>query len=89
MSRYEVIWKDQALNELASIWTGATDRRAVTSAVAAIDGELASSGEIAGTELAEGLKELVVAPIRVLFELEEAGRVIRVVRTTASRSQKR
>jgi mRNA-degrading endonuclease RelE of RelBE toxin-antitoxin system len=78
MSRYNVVWSADAIDELAEIWLQASDRAAVTSAQAAIDRQLALDPSVLSTEVAEGLHKLVVAPLKVYFEVDEGSRLIKI-----------
>ena len=79
MTRYTVVWGSEALNELAEIWMTAGDRVAVTKAVRSIDQQLADRPSSTGDDLHEGLRQLVEPPLRVLFEVQSADRVARVL----------
>jgi hypothetical protein len=48
VTRYTVGWRDKALQQLAQIWNGATDRVAVTRASDRIDRELATDPDHKG-----------------------------------------
>ena len=78
MTRYKVVWSADAEDELASIWIRAFDRRAVTAAQAAIDGELALSPTTKGTEVSEGLRKLMISPLLAFFEVDEPARLVKV-----------
>lgn len=79
MTRYTVLWSRPAENQLALIWTDAADRQAVTNAANAIDTELASNPLNKGLPLSEGMRTLNIPPLHVLFFVEEADRLVRVV----------
>ncbi|HXG09569.1 MAG TPA: hypothetical protein VNK04_07250 [Gemmataceae bacterium] len=76
---YAVDWDDDALFTLAAIWIGASDRQAVTVAQATIDRVLASNPVGNGTPVGEGLYAFEVPPLRVLFEVCDPIRSVRVV----------
>ena len=78
MTRYIVTWVESAQEELAQIWIDASDRQAVTAATHAIDRELVEDAATKGSELREGLRELTVPPLRVLFLVREEDRLVEV-----------
>jgi hypothetical protein len=78
MTRYTVTWVKSAQNELATIWTQATDRQAVTDAADAIDRELSVDAPTKGQPVSEGLRALVIDPLRVLFSASEPDRLVEV-----------
>ena len=80
MSRYVVVWTQNALEELAEIWTEADDLPAITSAAHAVDRELSEQPADKGTTLSEGLRALVIPPIRILFSADEATGVVEVAK---------
>jgi plasmid stabilization system protein ParE len=78
MSRYTVSWTEDAEQELADIWTRAGDREAVTAADAAITRLLASDPINNGTDLAEGLRKLIVDPLMVYYSVDPGKRFVEV-----------
>ncbi len=80
MTRYTVVWPQGAQDELAEMWLSSADRTAVTAAVDWLDRELAEDAPSKGIELREGLRALFVPPLRVLFAVREADRVVEVLR---------
>ena len=80
MTRYTVTWVPNAQDELAQIWLDAPDRQAVTAATHRIDRELAEDAPTKGTEVSEGLRELIVPPLKVLFTASEADRLVVVAK---------
>jgi hypothetical protein len=48
--RYTVVWRETALQQLAHIWTEATDRAAVNRAVDAVDAELTDDPDQKGED---------------------------------------
>jgi len=79
MTRCTVVWDDEALKELAAIWVRASDRRAVTTAVALIDEQLSIDPHSTGDELHEGLRALITSPLRIQFEVQTDDRLARVL----------
>lgn len=80
MTRYTVIWIEDASDELAEIWIAAVDRNAVASAANAIDAELAVDADLKGAALSEGLRVMVYYPLRVLFSVNSDDRTVEVAR---------
>jgi hypothetical protein len=80
MTRYTVVWPESLEDELAEVWLESTDRNEVTSAVASIDKQLAVDATEQGDELSEGLRALLVPPLKVLFTVRESDRIVEVVR---------
>jgi plasmid stabilization system protein ParE len=83
MTRFTVVWSQPTQNRLAGIWVGAADRNAVTAAANAIDVELASDPASKGTTVHEGLRALHIPPLHVMFSVDEADRLVRVVSVQA------
>lgn len=80
MTRFTVVWPLSVQDELIDEWLGTTDRGAVTAAAHFIDQELAVDPLSKGTELSEGLRALFAPPLRVLFCVSEADRIVEVLR---------
>ncbi len=57
----------------------ASDRQAVTAAQTAIDSQLAFSPETKGTVVAEGLRKLIVKPLKVFFEVSALDYRVKVI----------
>jgi hypothetical protein len=80
MTRRTVVWVSDVEAELAEIWLASTSRDRIASASQAIDSTLANDAESAGIILAEGLKAVDEPPLRVLFEILERDRMVRVLK---------
>jgi plasmid stabilization system protein ParE len=78
MSRFTVVWTREAKDQLADIWTNATDRADVTAAAAAIDAGLLLDVADRGAPLSEGLRKLVVPPLVALFSVSEPDRLVEI-----------
>jgi len=63
---FTVVWLPEALDDLADLWTKATDRQALTDAANAIDRRLRSDADAQGQPFF-GRRLLVVAPLAVTF----------------------
>jgi plasmid stabilization system protein ParE len=74
MSRFTVVWTREAKDQLADIWTNATDRTDVTAAAAAIDAGLLLDAADKGAPLSEGLRKLIVA----LFSVSKPDRLVEI-----------
>jgi hypothetical protein len=78
MMRYTVVWPEETSNLLASLWLDAPDRNEVTAAVDRIDQLLAEDAPSRGFEVSEGLRALLVPPLRILYSVREADRIVEV-----------
>jgi hypothetical protein len=67
-----VEWTDDAIDELTALWLQASDPNEVTAAQATIDGLLARAPLHHGQEVSEGLRRLVVPPLRVNDSVDQA-----------------
>jgi hypothetical protein len=80
MSRFSVVFSDEAQDQLAQVWLDAgPERNAVTVASHAIEQALASDPLGCGEPEHEGLRKLDMPPLHVLYVVEEDARVVRVV----------
>ena len=84
MTRYTVVWHSDARDELARLWIEALDRQAVRSAADAIDRELAVDAPLKGIAIPDGLRQLTIPPLRVLWAVSEADRMVRVLEVMPS-----
>lgn len=80
MTRYTVVWHPDAQDELAELWMHGHDRNAVAAAADRIDVELSEDAATKGVHVAEGLRALYIAPLRILFAVVEDDRVVEVLR---------
>ena len=78
MTRYTVTYTSIAENDLTREWLNAPDRIAVNQAAYQIDRELKSDASQKGTEVREGLRQLVVPPLKVQFTVEEDDRTVTI-----------
>ena len=79
MTRYTVVWHQEALDELARLWIDAPDRAAITLAASAIDRHLAADASEKGTAVPNHLRQLTIPPLRVLFAVSESDRRVRIL----------
>src|SRR5262245_37626331 len=73
--KFTVIWTNAAEESLATVWTDADDRKAVTSAAHAIDGLLAQKPESVGRVCFDTVRSFSVPPLGVDYEVIDADRV--------------
>jgi len=78
MIRYTLRWTTDAEDQLAGIWMKAADRPDVNDAQQRIDAELEFDAHRKGDEVAEGLRQLTIPPLRAYFEIDEDGRQVQV-----------
>jgi plasmid stabilization system protein ParE len=76
---FTVIWKPEAERRLATIWTDAADRNAVTRAVAAIDRALKSHPEDLGESRNKGRRVFLEGPLGVAFHVSPSDRMVTVL----------
>jgi len=79
MTRYTVVWHQEARDELAQLWIEAQDRNAVTLAARAIDRDLAADAPEKGVPAPDALRQLTAPPLRVLFAVSEPDRVAKIL----------
>jgi len=78
MSRFTVVWLQDAQNQLAVLWMDAADLRAVADAANAIDSVLATDALTVGVHLREGLYSFELPPLRVLYSVNNDDRIVEV-----------
>jgi hypothetical protein len=74
-----VVWLPSAEKALAAIWLDTERNEAVTEASYQIDRDLHTDAELNGTPLREGLWVIQRTPLRAVYEIIEADRLVRVV----------
>ena len=80
MSRFEVIYDEEALAQLVDCHEVAAVPKAVVSASAPVQYRLASDPRSGGLDvLREGLYAVEEGPLRVTFEVREAARTVQIV----------
>lgn len=84
MTRYTVVWHDDALNLLAEVWIASAERGSITEAAQIVDIELSYDPKTKGIDVEGDLRELVVPSLRVLFSVSESDRLVRVVHVEAT-----
>lgn len=76
---FSVLWKARAEEQLAAVWMAARDRDAVASAANRIDSLLRSDPSSRGESRAGAIRILIVPPLAVTFEVNEADRTVLVL----------
>ncbi len=76
--KFNVVWTRAAEQDLAAVWTEASDRRAVTSAADTIDDLLAQDPDAVGEVCFDTVRSFSVPPLGVDYEVIEAERVVYV-----------
>lgn len=79
MSRFRLDWQPRALDDLADIWMKAPDRAAVNLAIDFLEAQLAESPAVWGRELSEGLYQITIQPVRLLFTVDTKGQIVKVL----------
>lgn len=78
MNQFTVDWDADAERELADIWIGASDRKAVAQAQARIDRLLARDPIGNGRLLSEGLWQIVDPPLTVSYSIDDVAKAVQV-----------
>ena len=79
MTRYTVVWHQEAHDELARLWLEAPDRNAMGLAANAIDRHLAGDASEKGIAVPDGLRQLTISPLRVIFAVSEPDRMVKIL----------
>ena len=69
MTRFTVVWHQEAEDELARIWLESAHRQAVSAAANTIDTQLADDPDAQGTYLVAGLWLYAHSPLRVIYRV--------------------
>ena len=77
---YTVLWSRTAENELIALWADQADRAAVTAAADAIDRLLQRNPADQGESRSDSTRVMFLAPLGVLFEIQEKDRKVYVLR---------
>jgi plasmid stabilization system protein ParE len=78
--KYTVLWKPAAEQELARIWSQASNRAAVTAAAAEIDRLLVSDPTQQGESRSGAMRVLFVEPVGIFFHVAGLDRIASVLR---------
>jgi plasmid stabilization system protein ParE len=76
---YTVLWVPKAEQDLATLWTNAIDRDAVTRAANEIDNRLRTDPETVGEARSYDLRILLVQPLGVTFQVRAQDRIVQVL----------
>ena len=79
MTRFTVVWHQEAEDELARIWLESTHRQAVTTAANTIDRQLADDPDALETYLLAGLRLYAQLPLRAIYRVREEDRLVSVL----------
>lgn len=79
MTRFSVVWHQEAEDELASNWLESVDRQSVSAAANGIELELAHDADAKGAYLLAGLRLLQRPPLRVIDQVREPDRLTTVL----------
>ena len=74
MTTYTVVWHEDALADLARLWTAAQDRQAITDAVLRVDRVLRNDPKSKGVDF-YGDRLLIAAPLAVVYAIREHDRL--------------
>lgn len=80
---FTVMWRQQAIEELARVWMATADRQRLGDAVSRIDAAIRLNPEVKCVDFC-GDRLLVVAPLAVVFMIREEDRIAEVLQTLAS-----
>lgn len=78
--RRTVLWVTSAEGELAEIWMASFSRNDVAAASQSIDARLTDDAESNGVRLSEGLWAIEESPVRVIYEILDDDRVVRILK---------
>jgi hypothetical protein len=76
--RFTVIWRPSAEQKLATIWTAADDRQAITNAADAIDALLSTGPLEVGESRVANTRILTVSPLSVYYDVDVSDRLVAV-----------
>jgi len=78
MKHYTVVSSHEVENDLAAIWSDATDRYQVSAAANSADKLLATNPKESSVEISEGLRRLDIPPLRFYFAIREDDRLVEI-----------
>ena len=78
MTKYTVVWRNSAVQELSQIWLHSTKRNEVTRSSDAIDKTLTYDPMDRGRDYF-GDRYLIVHPLWVVYRIENADRIVEVL----------
>jgi hypothetical protein len=74
--KFTVVWQRQAEAALATLWTQASNRNAITKAANAIDALLRREPEKHGESRAGSTRILIIPPLAVRYQIREQDRLV-------------
>ena len=80
---FTVMWRKQALDELAFVWMATAERQRLSDALSRIDAAIRLNPEIKGVDF-YGDRLLVVTPLAVVFMIRDEDRIVEVLQVLAS-----
>lgn len=78
MKAYDVDWDDEALSVLLGLYLRASDPSALAPAQHRADRKLEQRPRQVGTELSEGLWQLIEPPLKVFYEIDDTIKLVTV-----------
>lgn len=86
MIRYTVLWREQAEDELAILWTQSPQRDEITRAINLLDAELKEDAHRKGVVQHANLRAISYSSVTLFFHVDEADRKVflEAVRLTES-----
>jgi len=82
MTPFTIVWLPDAEDQLAALWLQARDRGDISAAQSRIDAELAFDPAKKGAPVAEGLRQVTVAPLKAFYEVHESESKVEVTAVT-------
>lgn len=76
--KYTVAWKSAAKRQLAEIWMGAADRKAITTAADAIDAILRRWPQTCGESRGDKFRLVIEGPLGAFYAVSEEDRLVTV-----------
>jgi hypothetical protein len=78
MKAFHVEWDDDASNNLALLYLLINDPNTIWPAQYRADRKLEQRPRQAGSELSEGLWQIIEPPLKIFYEIDEAKRIVTV-----------
>jgi hypothetical protein len=78
MIRYTVLWREDLVAKLATLWANFHDRSRLTTAADEIDAELSIDAHTKGNVFRAGQRSLCRGPLIVFFRVDEGDRKVMV-----------
>jgi hypothetical protein len=77
--KYTVVWIAEAEEELAAIWTSASDRQVIAEAANSLDAQLARNPAAVGESRPDAQRIAYCLPLGIRFQILEDDRLVRVL----------